>query len=113
MSDNNFVLLEDGWTRSSILDYIMGYEDGAKYIVIYLVLLFMTNDTNGKLVTRVGDLTIPITDESIAKECRYWFDTDTIRDALSLFRKIGFLFEDDGVMTLIDFTFLEEPDDDE
>lgn len=78
----------------------MSQKDGANYVVIYQMLCLMTINTGGKLSRTIGEVIIPFDVEKIQRDCK-WFSVDTIRVALSLYKRLGLIYEDaDGTLVL-------------
>lgn len=91
---------------SDIVDYLMSQKDGANYVVLYQMLCLKTINTNGRLLSQIGEIIIPYDVEKIQRDCK-WFSLDTVRVALKLYRAVGLIYEDvDGVLVLADQTAL-------
>lgn len=74
------------------VDYIMSLDDGAKYIVLYIMLCIMCVNTDGMLLCRIGDEVIPANMQRIKRSCRF-FDEETISDGLAVFLKLGLIYK--------------------
>ena len=85
------------------IDWIMSQNNGCEYIVLYQMLCLKTANTDGKLVSQIGEMLIPYDIEKIARDTKY-FSNDTIRVALELFKSIGLIYvSDDNTMTISNY----------
>ena len=85
------------------IDWIMSQNNGCEYIVLYLMLCLKTANTDGKLVSQIGEMLIPYDIEKIARDTKY-FSNDTIRVALELFKSLGLIYvSDDNTMTISNY----------
>lgn len=89
--------------QGDIMDFLMSQKNGANYVVLYQMLCIKTINTEGKLATQIGEVLIPFDVEKIQRECK-WFDVDTIRVALELYKKLGLIYEQaDGIIKISQF----------
>ena len=89
--------------RSDEVDYLMSRPNGANYIVLYQMLCLKTINTEGKLSCQMGEILMPFDIEKIQRDCK-WFSIDTIRVALNLYRSLGWIYEDqNGILVLDDY----------
>lgn len=96
-----WIKLRDTFMRSDAVDFLMGQKDGANYVVLYQMLCLMTINTDGRLSRTIGEIVIPYDVEKIQRDCKY-FSIDTIRIALTLYQKLGLIYEDrDGTLVLL------------
>lgn len=85
------------------IDFLMNQKNGAQYVVLYQMLCFATINTNGSCAYAVGEMIVPYDVDKIRRECKY-FDNDTIIVALELFKKLGWVYEqENGVLQIADF----------
>ena len=97
-----WIKLKDSFFSSDTVDFFMGQEGGANYIVLYQMLQLMTANTEGRLQRRIGEIIIPYDVAKIKRDCK-WFSEDTIRVAMELYKQFGLIYEDaDGVLVLTD-----------
>lgn len=105
-SDKNkyyWIKLSTKFLTSNTVDFLMSQSNGAKYVVLYQILCLMSVNTNGRLANQIGEVIIPYDIEKIKREAK-WFDLDTIRVALTLFKRLGLIYEEDnGVLTIVDY----------
>ena len=88
---------------SDEIDYLMSQPDGANYVVLYQMLCLKTINTNGSLVSKIGEMLIPYDAEKIQRECK-WFPLSTVRLALTVYKQIGLIFENpDGTLSISDY----------
>ena len=88
---------------SDEVDYLMSRPNGANYIVLYQMLCLKTINTEGKLSCQMGEILMPFDIEKIQRDCK-WFSIDTIRVALNLYRSLGWIYEDqNGILVLDDY----------
>ena len=85
------------------IDWIMSQNNGCEYIVLYQMLCLKTANTDGKLVSQIGEMLIPYDVEKIVRDTKY-FSTDTVRVALDLFKNLGLIYvSDDNTMTISNY----------
>lgn len=95
-----WIKLKDSFMSSDEIDYLMSQPDGANYVVLYQMLCLKTINTNGCLVSKIGEMLIPYDAEKIQRECK-WFPLSTVRLALTVYKQIGLIFENpDGTDTI-------------
>ena len=96
-------LKTDFFATDGPMDLLMSQPNGAGYVVLYQMLCLQTANTAGRLAAKVGDFLMPFDVKKIARDCKY-FDIDTITVALSLFRRLGLIYEEkDGIIALADY----------
>lgn len=92
--------MNESFFRDPIYDYVMGLKDGPTFMSLYQYLCFLTLNSDGMLCTQVADMLIPWDCEKIQAKCMY-YDLNTVRVAIDLFRKVGLLYEmPDGILKL-------------
>lgn len=85
------------------IDWIMSQNNGCEYIVLYQMLCLKTANTDGKLVSQIGEMLIPYDIEKIVRDTKY-FSTDTVRVALDLFKNLGLIYvSDDNTMKISNY----------
>lgn len=98
-----WIKLKDSFMSSDEIDYLMSQPDGANYVVLYQMLCLKTINTDGCLVSKIGEMLIPYDAERIQRECK-WFPLSTVRLALSVYKQIGLIFENpDGTLSISDY----------
>lgn len=98
-----WIKLRDSFMTSDKVDFLMSQPNGSKYIVLYQMLCLKTINTGGELSRSIGEIIIPFDEDKIQRDCKY-FDIDTIRIALSLYKKLGMIYEqDNGLLIIADF----------
>lgn len=99
-----WIKLKDSFMSSDEIDYLMSQPDGANYVVLYQMLCLKTINTNGCLVSKIGEMLIPYDVEKIQRECK-WFSLATVRVALEVYKQIGLVFENpDGTLSISDYS---------
>ena len=94
----DFLLHDDGPA-----DLMMEQPNGAEYVLLYLMLCLKAVNTDGKFITRQGDIVVKYSAKKIQKDCKH-FSIDTVRVALELYRQMGLIYEDeDGITNIKDF----------
>jgi predicted phage replisome organizer len=81
------------------IDFLLAQKNGADYIVIYQMLCLITMNEGGALTKKIGEIIMPFDIQKIQRETKY-FNIDTIRIALELFKKLGLIYENEGDNTL-------------
>lgn len=98
-----WIKLRQSLLTSEKVDYLMSQKDGANYVVLYQCLCLKTINSCGELANKVGELIIPFDENKIQRECK-WFSLDTIRVAISLYKNLGLIYEqENGVLKITDF----------
>ena len=101
-----WIKLSEEFMNGDIVKFFLRQKGGSDYIVIYQLLCLKTVNKDGCLADFVGELIIPFNEESIQQELQY-FSLDTIRVALSLYKKLGLIYEEsDGVLRIAEFNSL-------
>ena len=99
-----WIKLKDSFMSSDEIDYLMSQPDGANYVVLYQMLCLKTINTNGCLVSKIGEMLIPYDAEKIQRECK-WFPLSTVRLALTVYKQIGLIFESpDGILAISNYS---------
>lgn len=95
-------LRTDFFNRQEI-DFILSQKNGCKYIVLYQMLCLNTANNDGIMASKIGDIFIPYDINKIVRDTKY-FDFDTVSIALSIFKKLGLIYEyKDDVFGISDF----------
>ena len=98
-----WIKLSKEFMTSDEIDFLMSQKNGAKYVVLYQMLCLATINTEGACAYAVGEAIVPYDVDKIRRECKY-FDNDTIIVALELFKKLGWVYEqENGVLQISDF----------
>lgn len=85
------------------IDFLMNQKNGAKYVVLYQMLCLSTINTRGVFAYSIGEAIIPYDIDKIQRDTKY-FDRDTVIVALELFKKLGWVYEqDNGVLRISNF----------
>lgn len=95
-------LRTDFFNRQEI-DFILSQKNGCQYIVLYQMLCLNTANNDGIMASKIGDIFIPYDINKIVRDTKY-FDFDTVSIALSIFKKLGLIYEyKDDVFAISDF----------
>lgn len=76
------------------IDWLLSQKNGAEYIVLYQMLCLMTANNNGELSSKFGEMIVPYDVDKIVRDTKY-FDFDTVKVALELYKKLGLIYESD------------------
>lgn len=104
MTEDKFywIKLRTNFYRKKEIDYLLSLEEGASYVVIYIQLCFSTANNDGRLEEKIGEMTIPYTTKKIALDLKY-FSENIIDKALMLFKQLGLICEEDGILKIVNF----------
>jgi predicted phage replisome organizer len=106
MSNNRFywIKLKTNFFNREDIDFLLSQKNGAEYVVLYQMLCLNTANNNGRLETKMGEIIIPYNADKIVRDCKY-FDIDTINVAMSLYKRLGLIYEEeqDGVLKIADY----------
>lgn len=98
-----WIKLTDRFMTSDTVDFLMEQPNGAKYVVLYQMLCLKSVNNGGELSRKIGEIIIPFNEEKIQRDTK-WFDIDTIRVAMQLYKRLGLIYEqEDGVLKIADF----------
>lgn len=98
-----WIKLTDRFMTSDTVDFLMEQPNGSKYVVLYQMLCLKSVNNNGELSRKIGEVIIPFNEEKIQRDTK-WFDIDTIRIAMQLYKRLGLIYEqEDGVLKISDF----------
>jgi len=101
-----WIKLSEEFMNGDIVKFFLRQKGGSDYIVIYQLLCLKTVNKDGCLADFVGEMIIPFNEDSIQQELQY-FSLDTIRVALSLYKKLGLIYEESGgVLRIAEFNSL-------
>lgn len=95
MTDKKYywIKLKTDFFDQDTIDFLMGQENGAEYVVIYQMLMLKTAQQGGYLGTKMAEVMVPYDIKKIVRDTKY-FDYDTITIALELFKKLGLVYEE-------------------
>lgn len=106
MSTNKFywIKLRTNFFSREDIDFLLSQKNGAEYVVLYQMLCLNTANNQGRLETKMGEIIIPYNAEKIVRDCKY-FDIDTVNVAMSLYKRLGLIYEEeqDGVLRILDY----------
>ena len=98
-----WIKLKTDFFNQDSIDFLMSQKNGSDYVVLYQMLCLQTSNFNGQLASTIGEVIIPYDVEKIQRDCKY-FDIDTIRVALELYKKLGLVYmQDDGILRITNF----------
>lgn len=98
-----WIKLKQSLMTSKAVDFLMSQKDGANYVVLYQCLCLKTVNQNGELADRIGEIIVPFDENKIQRETK-WFSIDTIRVAMSLYKQLGLIYEqENGILKIADF----------
>lgn len=97
-----WIKIREEFYGSDEVDYMMAQSGGSDYIVLYQMICLMSANTNGRLVRQLGEITVPFDADKIQRDAK-WFTKKFVADALTLYKKLGLIFEDeDSVLAIKD-----------
>ena len=102
MTDKKFywIKLKTDFFNRQDIDFLLSQPNGCQYVVLYQMLCLNTANNDGKLETKIGEVIVPFKAEKIVRDCKY-FDIDTVNVAMTLYRKMGLIYEqDDGTLRI-------------
>src|SRR5574344_802192 len=87
-----WIKLQRNFFNQETIDFLLSQKNGCQYVVLYQMLCLQTANNNGCLSTNMGEVIIPYDIEKIVRDTKY-FDIDTVRVALELYKKLGMIYE--------------------
>ena len=98
-----WIKIKDSFMTSDKVDFLMSQKNGANYVVLYQMLCLKTVNTDGELARSLGEIIMPFDELKIQRDCKY-FEIDTIRIALELYKKLGMIYtNDNGILQITEF----------
>ena len=98
-----WIKLTDKFLTSETVDFLLSQKDGANYVVLYQMLCLKSVNTNGVLARQIGEILVPFDADKIQRDCKH-FSIDTVRIALTLYKQLGLVYEqDNGTLKIADF----------
>lgn len=98
-----WIKLKDSFMTSDTVDFLMSQDNGANYVVLYQMLCLKTVNTDGELSRKIGEILVPYDIDKIKRDCKY-FELDTIRVALELYKNLGLVYvQENGIMKIDNF----------
>jgi hypothetical protein len=88
---NYWLKLREDFLNGETVDFMMQQKDGANYVVLYEMLCMKCLNSKGELTSRIGEILIPFDVEKIQRDCK-WFNIDTVRFALELYKRLGLIY---------------------
>ena len=95
-----WIKLKTDFFDGAAIDFLLAQDNGAQYVIIYQMLCLCAANTGGRLVTQIGDITVPFDVKKIVRETKY-FDFDTVLIAIELFKKLQLVVEDESGVLII------------
>lgn len=86
------------------IDFLLSQKNGCEYVVLYQMLCLNTANNDGRLESKIGELLVPYNADKIVRDCKY-FDIDTVNVAMTLYRKLGLIYEEEneGVLKISNY----------
>ena len=98
-----WIKLRESFLTSDAVDFLMSQKNGAQYVVLYQMLCLKTANTDGQLARKIGEVLLKYDIEKIQRDTKY-FDVDTIRVALELYKNLGLVYEgNDKILQIANF----------
>ena len=98
-----WIKLRTDFFSQDTIDFLMSQQNGSKYIVLYQMLCLKVANTDGQLLTKIGDMIVPYTVDKIVRDTKY-FDFDTVTVAMELFKKLGLVYTaDNDILAISDY----------
>ena len=105
MTDKKFywIKLKTDFFNRNDIDFLLSQQNGCQYVVLYQMICLSTANNEGKLFNKIGEVIVPYNAEKIVRDCKY-FDIDTVNVAMSLYRKMGLVYEEeDGTLRISNY----------
>ena len=95
-----WIKLKTDFFNQEAIDFLMSQENGSQYVVLYQMLCLQSANNNGNLSSSIGEMIVPYDVTKIARDCKY-FSVDTVTIALELFKRLGLIYENTGMILCI------------
>ncbi len=90
-----WIKLKTDFFNEDAIDFLLSQPNGCEYIVLYQMLCTKAANTKGLLQSCIGEMIIPYDINKIARDTKY-FNQDTIRVALELYKALGLIYVADN-----------------
>ena len=98
-----WIKLKTDFFNQDTIDFLLSQSNGCEYVVLYQMLCLNTANNDGSLSTNIGEMIVPYDVEKIARDTKY-FNEDTIRVALELYKRLGLIYEgEDDLLKIANF----------
>lgn len=98
-----WIKLKTDFFNQETMDFLLSQQNGCEYIVLYQMLCLNTANTDGAMISKIGEIIVPYDINKIVRDTKY-FDYDTVAVALELFKKLGLIYEEkDKTLRITDF----------
>lgn len=98
-----WIKLKTDFFNQETIDFLLSQKNGCEYIVLYQMLCLNTANNNGIMCSKIGEMIIPYNVDKIVRDTKY-FDIDTVTIALSLFKRLGLIYEEeDKILKITNF----------
>lgn len=98
-----WIKLKTDFFSQETMDFLLSQQNGCEYIVLYQMLCLNTANTDGAMISKIGEIIVPYDINKIVRDTKY-FDYDTVAVALELFKKLGLIYEEkDKTLRITDF----------
>ena len=98
-----WIKLKTDFFSSDQIDFLMAQENGCKYVVLYQMLCLKTANNGGEMSSKIGEIIIPYDVNKISRDTKY-FDIDTVRIALELFKQLGLVYvQENNILRIANF----------
>lgn len=98
-----WIKLKTDFFNSDQIDFLMAQENGCKYVVLYQMLCLKTANNGGEMSSKIGEIIIPYDVNKISRDTKY-FDIDTVRIALELFKQLGLVYvQENNILRIANF----------
>lgn len=90
-----WIKLKTNFFGKDEIDFLLSQKNGCQYVVLYQMLCLQTANTNGELISKLGEVIVPYDVNKIVRDTKY-FDFDTVTVALELFKKLGLIYQEEN-----------------
>lgn len=99
-----WIKLKTNFFSREDIDFLLSQKNGCEYVVLYQMLCLNTANNDGRLESKIGELLVPYNADKIVRDCKY-FDIDTVNVAMTLYRKLGLIYEEEneGVLKISNY----------
>ena len=98
-----WIKLKTGFFNEDAIDFLLSQKNGCEYVVLYQMLCLKSANTNGQLLSSIGEIIIPYNTEKIARDTKY-FDVDTVTVALELYKRLGLIYTtENGALSIANY----------
>lgn len=95
-----WIKLKTDFFSEQTIEFLLSQNNGSKYVVIYMMLMLQTANTDGRLSMTINEVIVPFDLDKVTRDAKF-FDIDTVKEAFRLYEALGLIYQDiDNVLRI-------------